>query len=165
MTLGIPIARKSREKDDKFFVDRMKDELDEVFIWGFLGLQRLIINGYEFTQSDKSKKLLDEARRNAVNIIDFLDDQQWIMFDKDGEIASVVLYNAYEEWCHDNSMDKPLAQKTMTIWLNNNKEKYGMRKSNHVMYGGKQVNGFKGIRLSDKQKHARHNEKVVDFPF
>ena len=133
-------------KDDKYLVEKLVDEKDNIFMWCFQGLQRLIVNNYEFTISDKTKQNLEESRRESCNIFDFMESKHDFCFDEKGQAHAKELYWAYESWCSLNALE-PLRQKTFTKFLRDNADRYHIQYSENALnFQNKRARGFSGIR-------------------
>lgn len=132
--------------DDKFLVEKLIKEKNDIFLWCFKGLQRLITNNYEFTVSDSARQNLEESRREGCNIIDFMESGHDFCFDENGQAHTREIYWAYESWCCLNGLE-PLKQKTFTKFLRDNAKKYNIRYTENALnFDGKRARGFKGIR-------------------
>lgn len=139
-------------KDDKYLVEKLVAEKDDIFMWCFQGLQRLIANNYEFTISDKTKQNLDESRREGCNIFDFMESKHDFCFDEKGQAHAKELYWAYESWCSLNALE-PLRQKSFTKHLRDNADKYHIQYSEHALNSeNKRARGFSGIRYLNKYR-------------
>lgn len=139
-------------KDDKYLVEKLVDEKDNIFMWCFQGLQRLIANNYEFTISDKTKQNLEESRRESCNIFDFMESKHDFCFDEKGQAHAKELYWAYESWCSLNALE-PLRQKTFTKFLRDNADRYHIQYSEHALNSeNKRARGFSGIRYLNKYR-------------
>ena len=135
---------KDRE-DDPFIAEKMCGEAEGIVLWAIEGLKRLITNNYVFTESERARASLEEVRKDANNIIDFLGGEGYIRFKADAMITSKALYAIYQMWCEDNAM-KPLAAKTFTTYLIGHAQEYNLEYSNKIMSPfGRQVRGFWGI--------------------
>lgn len=133
-------------KDDKYLVEKLATEKDNIFMWCFEGLQRLIANNYEFTISDKAKQNLDESRREGFNILDFMESKYDFCFDSTAECHTKELYWAYESWCSLNGLET-LRLRTFANYLKSNSQKYNIEYTEHARNGrGARARGFKGIR-------------------
>ena len=139
-------------KDDKYLVEKLVAEKDNIFMWCFQGLQRLIANNYEFTISDKTKQNLEESRREGCNIFDFMESKHDFCFDEKGQAHAKELYWAYESWCSLNALE-PLRQKSFTKHLRDNADRYHIQYSEHALNSeNKRARGFSGIRYLNKYR-------------
>lgn len=138
--------RPQDRKDDKYLTEKLKREKDDIFMWCFQGLQRLIANNYEFTISEKSMLNLERSKREGCNIFDFMGSKHDFCFDEKGQVHTKELYWAYENWCSLNALE-PLKPKTFTKFLRDNADRYNIQYTeNAVNYEGKRARGFIGIR-------------------
>lgn len=132
--------------NDPFLAERLIAEKDDIFMWMFRGLQRLIANRFKFTVSERTRKNVAEAVADSCNIIDFLQDKSYVTFDDSYSESTTSLYAAYADWCHSNSIT-PLKRDTFSSWIKANAEKYKLVFSTHIKNGqGREVRGYKGIR-------------------
>lgn len=136
-------------KDDKFLSEKLTAEKNDIFMWCFQGLQRLIANNYEFTISDKAKQNLEDSRREGCNILDFMESGHDFCFDENGQARTQELYWAYQDWCGLNATE-PLALRTFVNYLKTNAKKYGIEHTTNVPIpnGTGKARGFKGIRYT-----------------
>lgn len=130
--------------DDKNLIDKMLLEKDMIFLWMFDGLQRLIMNGYQFTISEQTRKNMEEIREDACNVISFLKDASFVVYGPYYELTSRDIYDLYNHWCEANA-ERPLAQKTMLNYLKTNAKKLGIKPSVFRNWEKRQVRGFRGI--------------------
>lgn len=118
--------------DDRFLVEKFKEEVEGIFLWMLEGLHRLIDNGYEFTVSEQAQKNLEEAYADSNNIPQFLESSGYIRFETGCKATSVHIYGAYLRWCKDN-LEKPLSANTFKQYLKQNADKYGIVYSKHIL--------------------------------
>ena len=135
---------KGRE-DDPFIAEKMCAEAEGIVLWAIEGLKRLITNNYVFTESERAKASLEEVRKDANNIIDFLHTEGYIRFKADAMITSKNLYAIYQMWCDDNAL-KPMAAKTFSNYLIGHEREYNLEYTNNAANAsGRRVRGFWGI--------------------
>ena len=130
--------------DDKNLIDKMLLEKDMIFLWMFDGLQRLIMNGYQFTISEQTRKNMEEIREEACNVISFMKDDSFVVYGPYYELTSRDIYDLYNHWCEANA-ERPLAQKTMLNYLKTNAKKLGIKPAVFRNWEKRQVRGFRGI--------------------
>lgn len=58
--------------DDPDIAEKMAAEVEGILLWAFEGLQRLVKNGFQFTESDRAKRNRELAKRGN-NVFDFLE--------------------------------------------------------------------------------------------
>ena len=135
---------KGRE-DDPFIAEKMCAEAEGIVLWAIEGLKRLIANNYVFTESERARASLEEVRKDANNIIDFLHTEGYIQFKADAMITSKELYAIYQMWCDDNAL-KPMAAKTFSNYLIGHEREYNLEYTNNATNAsGRRVRGFWGI--------------------
>lgn len=131
--------------DDPFLIEKLRSEIDNIFLWCLEGLQRLLRNNYKFTVSERTAKNLKEAMVDSNNIIAFIESEGYVRLEKGTMATSKSLYLAYCKWCEDN-MEKPMSAKSLTGYLKQNEKIYGIKYSTNISIdGGKSARGFQGI--------------------
>ena len=138
-------------KDDPFLIDKLKDELEGIFLWCFEGLQRLISNNYQFSVSKRASENLQQAMEDGNNIIRFMKSEGYIRIERDSdcvcEASGKDICSAYRRWCDDNS-HKPISDKNVINYLKQHQDEYGITYTNNISSeGGKTVRGFKHIHV------------------
>lgn len=141
------LSKSKDRKDNPYLVDELIKEKDSIFLWCFEGLQRLVRNNFIFTQSEKSKRNLEESMEDNCNIISFLKAIDWIVIDLCSSTTSKLLYETYQNWCNDNA-EKAISTKTFTTYLKQNAAKYHIQYVNSIKTpSGTKVRGFVGIKV------------------
>lgn len=131
--------------DDPFLVDKLKKEIEGIFLWCLEGLYRLLANNYEFTESEQTKENREAAKRDSKNVLLFLQSEGYIRLNADSSIPTADLYTLYCTWCLDNAV-KPLSMNTVGKILNQHAHEFNLEHDNHVRNSlGKRVNGYWGI--------------------
>ena len=59
--------------DDPDIAEKMAAEADGIFLWAFEGLQRLVRNGFKFTESDRARQNRELVKRDNNNFFDFME--------------------------------------------------------------------------------------------
>ena len=132
-------------EDDPFLADKLCAEIEGIFLWCLEGLKRLIANNYRFTESAQTKENREASKREANNVLLFLQSEGYIRLKADCCITSADLYSIYQMWCNDNAY-KPLAQRTVSMTLKKYADRYRLEHDNHIPNAaGNRVNGFWGI--------------------
>ena len=62
-------------KDDPFYFEPMKDEMDGIFLWFLQGLQRLIQNGWKLSVSAESQELVESQQEQENSLIGFMNSE------------------------------------------------------------------------------------------
>ena len=127
--------------DDRFLVEKFKEEAEGIFLWMLQGLHRLIENNFNFTESEQAKKNLEEAFADSNNIPAFLESSGYIRFEEGCQATSVHIYTAYLRWYKDN-LEKPLSANTFKQYLKQHADKYGIVYSKHILDGKR---GYRNI--------------------
>lgn len=133
--------------DDPFLVEKLITEKESIFLWMLEGLHRLIANGYRFTISAKATENMEAVKRSGNNIIDFLHSEGYILFESDVETSSKELYEAYRQWCYDNSCNC-LSSTRLISELTQNERLYHVVRTNNIrLPDGRRVRGFLGVQV------------------
>lgn len=131
----------SKENIDVMLPEKLEKEKEFVFLWAMQGLKRLINNGFVFTTTLESDKLVQEYKIRCNNVLAFV--SECCAFNENSEIASERLYTAYKEYCKINN--------TMVV------SKYNFKQEIRTEYEGKiferlvtnrRLNGYKGITFN-----------------
>lgn len=111
----------------------------------------LVKRNYKFTLPESSKRYT-ESRRNELHS-DNLFFKNQIIADPDGEISSTKLWEGYQKWCEENSLD-PIGRNT---FLRNVCNFFpGVIKCE---IGPKRLQGFKGIRfITSEELNSTENK-------
>ena len=135
--------------DDPFLSERLKAEIDGIFLWCFYGLCRLIQNNFQFTISPEAESNLKKAEEEGNNLLQFMSSIGYFEYDLQAKTTSKRLYEVYKLWCEDNAM-RPLTDRSFWSWLRENALELNISYTNHVpIGGGKTARGFAGIRVCD----------------
>lgn len=133
--------------DDPFLIEKLRSEVDEIFLWCLEGLHRLLKNNYKFTISERAESNLKEAMEESNNIIAFMESNGYVRLEEGTMATSKSLYLAYCRWCEDN-MEKPMSAKSLTGYLKQNEKTYGIKYSTNISAdSGKSARGFQGIHV------------------
>ncbi len=144
------LPKKENRIDDKFLIDKLKVEKNEIFKWCYKGLQRLIKNDFNFTVSERSQQAFESMKHNNFNFLSFLQDENYIKFDKNSSITSTELCTTYSIWCTDNAETR-LKDNTILTYLKQNEKKLGIKFDfNLVNEKNRRVRGFKGMKRGIK---------------
>lgn len=93
-------------KQDPFLRDKLKKELDYIFLWGMEGLERLMENNFKFTENEATQEILNNYKINSNNALLFLNEI--CELDENSYTHRQELYNTYKEYCIDNGF-RPLS--------------------------------------------------------
>lgn len=130
--------------DDPFLSDKLKCEIDGIFLWSLEGLHRLIAQGFHFTVSERAEENLRESMSECNTVIPFLESEGYIAFREDSSLTSHRLYELYRKWCEDNAI-YPMSSAAFCNRMAEQAEEYHLRKSNKIPIGGREVRGYFGI--------------------
>ena len=135
---------------DPFLGARLKEHIDGIFLWCFAGLNRLLCNDFCFTISQRTQQNMQESISRGNNIVDFMQSQGYILFDRNFSTSSRQLYRVYRDWCDDNNL-AALSANSFLNFISQNCGKYHLQYSKHIAIGdGRMVRGFRGIRVNNR---------------
>lgn len=133
--------------DDPDIADKISTEAEGVFLWMFEGLQRLISNKFQFTESERIHNNREYVKRDSNNLIDFMEDEGYVRLKADYSASSKEIYETYTIWCEENAMT-PLKPRSVSDFLVENEKKYNLEHTNTITNSaGRRVWGFLGIEL------------------
>lgn len=135
--------------NDAFLTDKILKEKSLILNWCIKGLHRLIDNGYIFTESANSCKNIHQLMRDSFNVLEFVEDKDYIEFTQSSETTSNNLYDCYTLWCSNNGYE-PVKQRTLVTYMKTNQEKFGVEASNNIIVNKKRSRGFSGILIKQK---------------
>ena len=131
--------------DDPDLAEKMKAEVEGIFLWAFEGLQRLVGNNFKFTESQRTKENREAVKRDNNNVYDFLESDGYIRLKADMSISSKELYAIYRMWCDENNL-MPLKSRSFSDSVIACQSKYNLEHCNTVTNSaGRRVWGFMGI--------------------
>ena len=136
----------------------IEDELPGVALWMLEGLKRLQANRWQFTISEKQRQQEQRYKEDAFNLLAFLNDREWIVFDPAASVTSRELYTSYCRWCMVNGEDA-LKSKTVLAHLKSNVQSLNISYSKHILSrDGVDSRGFSGIGVcfSVQRGHFGH---------
>ena len=99
--------------DDPDLAEKMKAEVEGIFLWAFEGLQRLVANNFKFTESQRTRDNREAVKRDNNNVFDFLESEGYIRLKADCTISSKDLYEIYRMWCEENNLT-PLKRRSFS---------------------------------------------------
>ena len=142
------LTTKERPKDridDPDLAEKMKAEAEGIFLWAFVGLQRLAANNFQFTESERAKESRETAKRENNNIEDFLQSEGYILRKADFSICTKELYAIYRLWCEEN-LFLALKEKTFCDCMVQLAGPYNLEHCNNTHNSaGRRVWGYVGI--------------------
>jgi putative DNA primase/helicase len=131
--------------DDPDLAEKMKAEVEGIFLWAFEGLQRLVDNNFKFTESQRTRENREAVKRDNNNVYDFLESDGYIHLKADMTISSKELYAIYRMWCDENNL-MPLKSRSFSDSVIACQSKYNLEHCNTVTNpAGRRVWGFMGI--------------------
>ena len=131
--------------DDPDLAEKMKAEVEGIFLWAFEGLRRLAANNFKFTESARTRENRETVKRDNNNVYDFLESEGYIRLKADASISSKDCYEIYRMWCEENSLTA-LKPRSFSDALMAASGKYNLEHCNTVTNpAGRRVWGFMGI--------------------
>ena len=131
--------------DDPDIAEKMAAEAEGILLWAFEGLQRLVKNGFQFTESDRAKRNRELVKRDNNNVFDFLESEGYIRLKADACTSSKELYEVYKLWCEENSLNA-IKARGFSDALIANQRRYNLESTNNIVNSsGRRVRGFVGI--------------------
>ena len=131
--------------DDPDIAEKMAAEVEGILLWAFEGLQRLVKNGFQFTESDRAKRNRELVKRDNNNVFDFLESEGYIRLKADACTSSKELYEIYKMWCEENSLNA-IKARGFSDALIANQRRYNLESTNNIVNSsGRRVRGFVGI--------------------
>ena len=132
--------------DDPDLAEKMKAEIEGIFLWAFAGLQRLAANNFKFTESQRTRENREAVKRDNNNVFDFLESEGYIRLKADASISSKDCYDIYRMWCEENSLTA-LKRRSFSDALVEACGKYNLEHCNTITNSaGRRVWGFMGIK-------------------
>ena len=131
--------------DDPDIAEKMAAEVEGILLWAFEGLQRLVKNGFQFTESDRAKRNRELVKRDNNNVFEFLESEGYIRLKADACTSSKELYEVYKMWCEENSLNA-IKARGFSDALIANQRRYNLESTNNIVNSsGRRVRGFVGI--------------------
>jgi putative DNA primase/helicase len=139
---------KNRIDNPNLVNEIISEELSDIFMWAVHGLYRLMENNYQFTVSEDSKKLIEDTKREDFNFIDFIENEDEVVFKEDSKTTSASIYHSYERWCENNAYE-PISRNLVLGWLKDHAEEYKIKPDCNVInpYNHKRCRGFSGMAI------------------
>ena len=107
--------------------------------------ERLVKNGFQFTESDRAKHNRELVKRDNNNVFDFLESEGYIRLKADACTSSKELYEVYKMWCEENSLNA-IKARGFSDALIANQRRYNLESTNNIVNSsGRRVRGFVGI--------------------
>ncbi len=131
--------------DDPDLAEKMKAEVEGIFLWAFEGLKRLVANNFKFTESARTRENREAVKRDNNNVYDFLESEGYIRLKTDASISSKDCYGIYRMWCEENNLTA-LKPRSFSDALVAASGKYNLEYCNNIINAaGRRVRGFYGI--------------------
>lgn len=149
----IILTTKERPKDrvnNPYLGHWLQQEAEGILLWCIEGLERLILNQFQFTISPRAQENKRQAVLQANNVVGFFSSEGYLTFDPEGQVTSRQLYEVYKDWCQDNTLS-PLASSSFLSQVPQEINGHVLTPSKSIPAGnGKYVRGFRGLRLCSR---------------
>ena len=133
--------------DDPDLAEKMKAEAEGIFLWAFEGLQRLVANNFQFTESDRIRENREAVKRDNNNIF---------RFHGVGGIHPIVkrmrpsaprtFYEIYRDVVREKILLTPLKARSFSDAMIANAKKFNLEHCNNITNSaGRRVWGFMGV--------------------
>lgn len=141
-----PIKRRGSKNEDNQLYVKMASNLSGFANWCIEGLQRLIRNGYHFSESDRSKNIVDGLKEECNNIVGFLQDVDYVNITKSTKdcATSKELLDTYHLWCIENEIT-PMADRTFSSYIKDNAEYLGIEETRSIKRNDRYMRGYTGV--------------------
>lgn len=131
--------------DDPDLAEKMKAEIEGIFLWAFEGLRQLVANNFQFTESARTRANREAVKRDNNNVYEFLESEGYIRLKADASISSKDCYEIYRMWCEENNL-MALKPRSFSDALVAASGKYNLEHCNNIINAaGRRVRGFYGI--------------------
>lgn len=143
----LPIKYNPQIEQPKAWIEKLRAEKEDIFLWCLEGLKRLLKNNYEFTISEKASQNLYHAMEDGNNIISFMKADDFIKLEPTTTTTSKKLYGCYCHWCDEN-VEKPISAKSFISYLKQSEKEYNIQYYTNILSEtGKKARDFKGIYI------------------
>ncbi len=134
-------------KPDLRFYDKITAECGDIIFTALKGLFDLHTRNWVLAESARTHEYLSSKQSIANPIPEFM--QTVFEYNATYKVSSVDIANVKAYWCRMNGvkLDK---LKGFDKWLTDNCEKYGVKRSQHIPAGNKQVRGIIGMRIKQE---------------
>ena len=126
---------------DVSITEKLKKEIDQIFLFALEGLKRIIKNGWRFTIPENIKNTLNEERDNASTLRQFVNSQCTLAPDE--SIETQKYYHEYCLWTRANGQS-PSSKNSIGREL----VRFGI-KSKTTSFAGESVRKYFGISLKE----------------
>ena len=139
---------RSEDQDDHFLSDKLIREKDAIFLWMLEGLQRVIDNDFNIKLSKRAEQNLQQAKEDDTNIISFMKDDHYIIYDVNAKIHSKDLLSLYKIWCLNNA-EVPLTDRTFLEYLKKSQDLFNIKYSEQIKMSANsnRSRGYEGLRI------------------
>ena len=131
----------------------MREEIEGIFLWVFEGLQRLLANNFQFTESERAISNRETVKRNNVNAGEFM-----IKFVNSGQKIDVVFMDPPRAGSDKNFLSKLVTlSPEKVVYISCNPQ----TQARDLLYLSKNGYKVKKIQPVDMFPHTSHVETIV----
>jgi putative DNA primase/helicase len=105
----------SEDQRDKELKQKLKGELQGIFLWALEGLKRLRKNNYNFSECDSMKKILRQYEKELNPILQFCEECIVPAGDEFRE-DNKVIYNTFKNWASNNGLKSYTNLSSQRFW-------------------------------------------------
>ncbi|WP_010174837.1 DNA primase family protein [Bacillus coahuilensis] len=135
----IPFNQKITKKDP-YLEQKLEKEIDYIAYWALQGLQRLISNGFKFSENQKSNELKAEYKKNSNPVMVFV--EEYCELSSENETPRVSLWTAWQNFCEQNGH----VAGSQIKFNKNLTALYGEQIQQSQMNNSRRTKSWKGIR-------------------
>lgn len=132
----------SDEEVDVTITEKLKKEIDQIFLFALEGLKRIIKNGWKFSVPNEIKDVINEERDNASTLRQFVNENCTLSSSDSVDVK--FFYNEYVLWTKENGQ-KPSSKNSIGREL----ARFEV-KSKVVTYAGQSIRKYEGISIKEK---------------
>lgn len=145
IVINVKPRREDRIDNKSLPEEIIADELEGIALWALEGLIRLFEKGFHFTISERTRKNMNNLRKEDNNVISFMESENYLCFGKEETTTTKALYDAYLSWCNDNFYE-PFKNKRFEKSVASLSAKYGLTSSNNIKtLEDKNARGYIGV--------------------
>lgn len=131
----------SEDQRDSLILKKMLQESEGIALWALEGLDRLIKNGYKFTDSKASEEAVKEYRMKSDSLYRYVTEVYEITGDISHRITKTDFEREYDSWSYVNEISHPIQKKNIRDRAQKIGIKYGKVSNNYYMGLRKRVKG------------------------
>lgn len=103
-----------KEERDSSLIHKLTAEADGIFMWALEGLNRLIKNGFRFTECRAEEKTIETYRTKVDTLYNYVNECYIITGNNADRVKKSEFEDGYARWCKDNeNVSIPLKKKNI----------------------------------------------------